>query len=201
MSDLLKRVNADKQVRSSARSIQSITLVNAVSRERLNLPPLKDSDDREIYIMEVCLKDASIPVDFIAVLDKIIYMRTIYVLTLDNEYKLYAAYKAVRNGKLIVEKYRETDWLNEIPKIQLPTSISRVDEIYASLFDIIIPYKMREGESLKECLDRNDKITKLQRDIQSLQKKVDNEIQPKKRFEMNDNLKQMKSALAHLTQE
>ena len=75
LNDLLKLINADKAVRTEAKNIQKIQMINAISEVTTGL---KSSNDvNEIYVIKIDLLSPDVPRNFIRLLDKTIkcYLR------------------------------------------------------------------------------------------------------------------------------
>lgn len=154
-------------------------------------------DVKEIYIFEIALSDKTIPVLFISALDKVVNFHTVFILRHNAEAMLYGAYKEYGEKNIKVGKYYSTEWAAE-SSIKLPLNVSSLDDIYTAIIDELIPITARKAESTKDFVTRYDEILRLQKEIAKLQKLVDNEKQPKKRFELNDRLKEIKKELDKL---
>lgn len=128
------------------------------------------------------------------VLDKAINFHTVFILRHNAETMLYGTYKEYGEKNIKVGKYYSTDWAAE-RLIKLPLNVSNLDDIYTAIIDELIPITARKAESTKDFVFRYDEILRLQKEISKLQKLVDNEKQPKKRFELNGELKQLKKEL------
>ena len=76
--------------------------------------------------------------------------------------------------------------------------MNSIDDIYTAIIDELIPITANQGEETADFVARFDRINKLKVEIARLQKQVDNERQPKKRFELNDELKKLKNELKSL---
>lgn len=63
---------------------------------------------------------------------------------------------------------------------------------------VLIPIVAKKDEPTSDFVARYDKINKLKAEIAKLQKQVDGEQQSKKRFELNDQLKELKKELYRL---
>ena len=81
----------------------------------------------------------------------------------------------------------------------MPLNVVRIDDIYTAMIDILIPIEAKEDESTEEFVARYEEIKKMQKEIDRLQRLVDSERQPKKRFELNNELKRKQRELKALT--
>lgn len=192
MPELYKLIGASKEVKADAANINSVTLTNVLNRDTMNLPSV--SSVKEIYIFEIELSEKTIPVLFISALDKAINFHTMFILRHNAETMLYGTYKEYGEKNIKVGKYYSTEWVVE-RLIKLPLNVSSLDDIYTAIIDELISITARPQESTQAFVVRYDEILRLQKEIAKLQKLVDNEKQPKKRFELNDKLKQLKKEL------
>ena len=192
MTELYKLIAASKEVKADAANINSVTLTNVLNCDTMNLP--FGNNVKEIYIFEIELSEKTIPVLFISALDKAINFHTVFILRHYTEAMLYGAYKEYGEKNIKVGKYYSTEWVVE-RLIKLPLNVSSLDDIYTAIIDELISITARPQESTQAFVVRYDEILRLQKEIAKLQKLVDNEKQPKKRFELNDKLKQLKKEL------
>ncbi len=192
MTELYKLIGASKEAKADAANINSVTLTNVLNSDTMNLP--FGNNVKEIYIFEIALSEKTIPVLFISALDKAINFHTVFILRHNAETMLYGTYKEYGEKNIKVGKYYSTDWAAE-RLIKLPLNVSNLDDIYTAIIDELIPITARKAESTKDFVFRYDEILRLQKEISKLQKLVDNEKQPKKRFELNGELKQLKKEL------
>ena len=192
MTELYKLIGASKEAKADAANINSVTLTNVLNSDTMNLP--FGNNVKEIYIFKIALSEKTIPVLFISALDKAINFHTVFILRHNAETMLYGTYKEYGEKNIKVGKYYSTDWAAE-RLIKLPLNVSNLDDIYTAIIDELIPITARKAESTKDFVFRYDEILRLQKEISKLQKLVDNEKQPKKRFELNGELKQLKKEL------
>lgn len=195
--ELFKLMSADKAVRSDAKTVLSVTLANVLSSDTLNLPA--KGKVKEIYVFDIELSSKTIPALFISALDKAINLHTIFVLHYDRKEMLYGAYKERTEKGVKIAKYYATDWKDQSEQIIVPLDVTSLDEIYKSMICTLIPLESGKEETTSDFVARYELVTKLQKEIDKLQHMVDAEKQSKKRFELNEQLKQMKTDLQQLT--
>lgn len=196
LSDLLKMLQADKTVKENAKLIRSITLANVINSQTTAF--IDDGKVKEIYIFEISLKEKEIPKEFIGAFDKFIELHTLFIFECNEEYTCYGALKSKGEKGIKTGKYYQTDWSKQAPKIEIPLSANSLDDIYTVLVDELIPIEANEEESVDDFVARYDEITRLKKEITKKQKQVDNEKQPKRRFELNAELKELKKQLNNL---
>ena len=195
--ELFKLMSADKAVKADAKTVLSVTLANVLSSDTLNLPT--KGKVKEIYVFDIELSSKTIPTLFIASLDKAINLHTIFVLHHDGKEMLYGAYKARTEKGVKIGKYYGTDWKDQSEQIIVPLDVTSLDEIYKAMIGTLIPLDALDEENTSDFVARYEQVTKLKKDIDKLQRHVDAEKQSKKRFELNEQLKQMKTDLQQLT--
>ncbi len=195
LTELYKVMGADKAMKSDAANIVSVTLTNVLNKDTLNFSA--NGEVKEIYIFEIVLNAKTIPSLFISALDKATNFHTLFVLRYGNEEMLYEAFKEYGEKGMKVGKYYYSDWTAE-RTVALPLGVNSLDEIYTAIIDELIPITARKNESTKDFVERYGEVVKLKKDIERLQRLVDTEKQPKRRFELNDQLKQKKKELKNL---
>lgn len=154
---------------------------------------------KEIYIFDLVLSDKIVPSLFISALDKAINLHTVFIIHNEGKQMLYVAFKEKTDKGVKVGKYYSTDQKSENDKIDLPLNVSCIDDIYTTIIDVLIPIEPRQNESTAEFVARYEEINKLKKEIDKLQRLVDSEKQPKKRFVLNDELKRKQRELKALT--
>lgn len=196
LAELYKMMGADKDIKADAKNIVSVILTNVLSQDTMNLS--SDGKVKEVYIFDIELNTKTLPILFISSLDKAINLHTVFILKCDDEQMLYGCYKEKTEKGVKLGKYYGTDWTKEKTPISLPLNVNNIDDIYTAIIDELIPITANQGEETSDFVARFDRINKLKTEIARMQKQVDNERQPKKRFELNDELKKLKKELESL---
>ena len=195
MSELYKVIGADKAVKADAANILLVTLTNVLNKDTLNFTA--KGEVKEIYLFEIVLNTKTVPSLFISSLDKATNFHTAFILKYCDKWMLYGAFKEYGEKGMKVGKYYFTDWAEE-RIIALPLGLNSLDEIYTAIIDELIPITARQAESTKDFVARYGEVVKLKKEIEKLQHLVDTEKQSKRRFELNDQLKQKKKELKNL---
>lgn len=193
MSALCKMLGASKDVRTDGRVITAVELCNVLNNETLNLQ--QSGAVKEIYIFKLTLAEKRIPSLFITALDKFTNFHTVFVLECDDEQILYGALKERTDKGFKIGKYYSTEWTSTPTPVTLPVDIATLDEAYTALIDALIPLTTRPNETTADFVARYEQIVKLNKEISKLQRQVDTERQPKRRFDLNDKLKELKKEL------
>lgn len=195
MTELFKLMGAGKSVKADVANILSVTLTNVLNKDTLNFS--SKGNIKEIYLFEIELNTNAVPELFISSLDKVTNFHTLFVFRFGNKSMLYGAFKEYGEKGMKVGKYYCTDWAEE-RTITLPIGVNSLDEIYTAIIDELIPITARQAESTKDFVARYSEVVKLKKAVEKLQRLVDTEKQPKRRFELNDELKQKKKELEQL---
>ncbi|MDE6605743.1 MAG: DUF4391 domain-containing protein [Clostridia bacterium] len=190
---LFKEIKADKQVKENASNVLSVTVTNVINKDTMNIAQ-KDDKVKNIYVIVIELNGKVIPNLFIAALDKKFAVQTLFVLNCKEQYMAYGAFKEYSEKGMRIDKYYCSEWLDDLT-IQLPLTAVSMSEIYRSVLSTIIPIKPRDKESARDYALRYGEVLRLQKEIDKLQRAVDNEKQSKKRFELNAELKDLKKEL------
>lgn len=194
-TELYKVTSADKAIKADMINIGSVTLTNVLNNDTLNLSV--KGEVKEIYVFEIVLTTKTATSLFISALDKATNFHTIFILKCGNEEMLYGAFKEYSEKGMKIGKYYFTDWSTE-RTVALPLGVNSLDEIYTAIIDELIPITARQTESTKDFVARYGEVVKLKKEIEKLQRLVDTEKQSKRRFELNDELKALKSRMKNL---
>ena len=150
----------------------------------------------EIEIFEIQLQTKNFDENILRLIDKAIPYHIIFVLRHENFYKICAAYK---DDKSAVKIYFSTDWQEE-KNLSLNLQGLTLDEVYENFLRQIGGEFLQEKISvpLKDIIERNEQIKKLEKKISVLQKKVFAEKQFNRQIELNDELKRLKKEMKFL---
>ena len=150
----------------------------------------------EIEIFEVRLQTQNFDENILRLIDKAIPYHIIFILRHENFYKICAAYK---ENNSTAKNYFSTDWQEE-KNLSLNLQGLTLDEVYENFLRQIGGDLLQEknSESLKNIVERNEQIKKLEKKIIALQKKVFAEKQFNRQVELNGELKRLKKELENL---
>ena len=196
MAALYKQINADKQVKENAKNIISVTITNVINNDTMNVAQ-KDDKVKGIFVVVIEIADKIIPSFFISAFDKKFGFQTMFVLKCKEQYMAYGAFKEYGKKGMKIDKYFSSEWLDDL-MISLPLTAVSLSEIYTSILSMIIPIEPRVNESAKDFALRYGEVLRLQKEIDRLQRAVDNEKQSKKRFELNAELKELMEELDNI---
>ena len=194
MSDLLKQLKADKQVKADASKVAEVKLTNILSPERTFMEVSEQV--KEIYIIELSLTSTSVPTMFIDSFNKYIEFQTLFKLIYKNEIKYISSIKQFADEKMKVLKIFESDWQNDTSQ-ELPIT-NKLENVFKTIISNITRVSFKQDETYLNYISRLDSIKKLKSEIEKQTKTMNNEKQPNLRMALNDKIKQMKKQLQEL---
>lgn len=194
LKEILKMINADKNLKNDASCIKKITLSNVISEDTLNIK----SDDlcKEIFIFKIDLKEKRIPVEFIKAFNRFMNMHNYFIFNYEGKFKELCIYRYIKNDFIKFGSIYESDWKQEELK-ELPYCI-KIKEIYYNLIFNLVDLEPIENEELNCFLARYNNIQKIKKEICTLEKKAFKETQPKKKFDMGREIRKQKELLRTL---
>ena len=155
----------------------------------------------EIEVFEVRLKTNILDEAVLRQIDKEIPYHIIFLLENDGKYQVWTAYKEASTGNTAfkVNHYYHTDWMTE-DELSLKLEGLNVDAVYENFVYQIAGEALHAGEneSLQDAVARDEKITKLKKQIETLQAKIHKEKQLNVQVKLNVDLKKLKKELEDL---
>lgn len=194
MRELYKVIKADKTVKLDAIYIEKVTLTKVISFDTINMK--SNEECREIYIFKIELKEKQVPLSFIKALDEATKLHTYFILQYGEQFKEICIYRQVQDDIIKFGKVYESDWQNEELK-ELPYC-SSIKDVYKNLVFGLIPVVPNEDEELEEFIQRYSQIHKLKKEIVCLDKKAYQEKQPRKKFDIGRDIKNLQLKLNEL---
>lgn len=159
--------------------ISRITIVNEISAARVSLA--EGETVKAFFVINVALKRREFSETTIAMVSKLIPQNILMVLSFEEEAKL-----AVYRTKLL-----QTQWM---PKDEVTVQLKGLD-LDAAWENIIIQIgsiQMQQGNTLDQQIALDEKRAKLQKEIARLEKLARAEKQPKKKFELVQQITKLK---------
>ena len=171
-----KAIYAKFQMNTAARDkidsdIARIAIVNEVSPTRVNIA--SGEKVTGFYVLLVTLKKRDFDEKNIITLSKLIPQKMVMVLEYENQAKL-----AVFHTKLM-----QTEWF-EKEKLLLELKGLNLDTVWENIIVQIGGLTVEQGNSLEEQIAIDEQRNKLQKEIARLEKLARAEKQPKKKFEL-----------------
>lgn len=197
LSDFLKQIKANKEVKEDAKKIKKILFQNVISANSINAE--EEKNYKNIYVIRLVLNGDVLPRLFIEELDKNIAFHTYFVCEYDGQVCTLMAFKDIGNKIKIDTKYYGHGFKKD-DLIEIPT-INKVSEAYKLMLEYEIGIKSRKAETPEEYISRIKAINKLEFQISKTEKGIQYETQPKKKFEYNERLRGYKKELQELKME
>ena len=184
--ELLKLINADKETRQETQNIENTAMINAISEQTTSLKSSKEVN--EIYVIKIVLSTEQIPYELIKQLDRTIHFQVLFEIWYLDQVKYLMFYKGLGDK---VAQYRlfETDW--QIENLKPIEIVKDLTELYKLMLSNIANFNFRANETLHDWLNRLNEVESLEKEFKKVEKQMKTEIQPKKKFELNDKLREI----------
>lgn len=175
--------------------IKSVKWVNKIATTTTNLS--KGEFVIEIEVFHIVVNQKSIDENVFKQIDKAIPYHIIYVLECNNTYQVWIAYKVFTESDKTCKtiKYYHTEWLAEE---QLPLKIEgfSLDVVYENFVRQVAGDKLEKSEgSLENDILKSEQREKIEKEITRLEKLARAEKQPRKKFELVEQVKKLKNEL------
>lgn len=162
--------------------ISRITIVNEITPNKVNIPA--GEDVKSFFVLLVSLKKKEYDEKTIATLSKLIPQNILFVLEYENESRL-----AIYHIKVMQTEWKPTE--NQ----QIELHGLNLDTVWENIVKSLECGVWNEELSLDENLALHEQQEKLQKQITKLEKQARAEKQPKKKFEIVQQLKKLKVKL------
>ena len=152
----------------------------------------------EIEVFEVRLSAPELDECVLRQIDREIPYHILFLLEYEGRYQAAIGYKEAAAGKKAfkVDRYYYTDWLEES---ELPVHLDglSLDAVYENFVRQIAGTALGSDKSstLKESVEQQKQREQLEKQIAALEVKIRKEKQPKKKFELVQELKNMQGKL------
>ena len=172
--------------------IRSIRWRNKIAPDVLNLA--KGKEVEELQIFEVLLNDAQIDEAILRQIDRMIRYHILFLLVWEDRGCAAIAYKETTGAKgaaARVERYYYTDWM-AAEDLSLQLEGLSMDAVYESFVRQIAGDALDgQSASLKESVAEQGRREHLAKQIAALEAKIRREKQPKKKFELVTQLREL----------
>ena len=180
--------------------INAIYWRNKIAPDTINLA--KGENVTEIEVFEIQLEGRILDESVLRQIDKEVPYYIVYVLESDGKYQVWTAYKEATqsgNNAFKVDTYYHTDWLTE-KEIPLKIDGLNTDKVYENFVRQIAGENLKgaSDETLKESVEKDNKRKVLEKQVESLQKKIAKEKQFNIQINLNTELKKLKKELEEL---
>lgn len=162
--------------------IKKITIVNEVSVTTTTLE--KGKDISGFFVLLISLKRKNYDIKTIEKISKLINQNILYILEFEGEAQLAVCYP----------KIIQRDW-EHIEKIIVTLSGLNLDQVWEAIIAQIGKIEVEDGKTLEEQIIIQEEIDKLKKKIVDLEKKIKSEKQPKRKFEMFQEIKKIEKEI------
>lgn len=168
--------------------VSRISLIAEISPASVSIAAGKNV--KSIFVMLIKLKKADFNPNSITLLSKLIDQKILLMLEFEDKTR-----PAVFHNKLILGEWKQTD------DVTVSLEGLDLDGVWENIVKNIAEVKneesgMRNEElSLDELLAQQEKLKKILKEIEKLEKQVKNEKQPKKKFEIVQEIHKLKKLL------
>lgn len=162
--------------------ISKIMIVNEISSTTTTLE--KGNEVSSFFVLLVSLKKKEFSENIIAQLSKLIPQNILFILEFDGKFKL-----AVYRTKLI-----QSEWISS-DKCTIQLNGFNIDTVWENIIVQIGGIQIESGNTLDEQIAVDEQRQKLQKEIDRLEKQARAEKQPKKKFELVQEIKVIRNRL------
>lgn len=163
--------------------ISRIDIVNMVSSN--TVPGLKEGERvKEFYVLLVSLKQEEYDEKNIMLLSKLIKQHMVFALAYHDRVRL----------AVVHEKLFATDW-EPLADALLPLMGFDMDKVWENIVMAIGHFEVMEGVTIEEQITIDGEKQKIIKQIETLEKKVRLEKQPRRKYEMYQQLCELKELL------
>ena len=183
-----KAIYAKYELKSSQREsfdadIARMDIVAVVSTS--TVPALNaGAEVKEFYLLAVQLKRKEYDNKNIVLLTKLIPQRMVFALQFEEQTQF-----AIYHTKLISSAWKATE------EATIPLSGLNLDVVWENIVTHIGQIDVEEGNTLSEQISTNDQRAKLLAQIATLERKMANEKQPRRKRELFEHIKELKSRI------
>lgn len=172
--------------------VDRITWAYKLAESTINLPGTAEVP--EIQVLVVKAKAGDVDDALLAVIDKAIKQPIIFEIVTAQRIRMTAALKSGSKGG----RYYSTGWSQDEGRLPLPSSIS-LPHLYAALVDPLLPISIGAGERVADAADRLTAISRLEREVNTLERELRAEPQLNRKVELRRTLMVQRARLADLT--
>lgn len=141
-------------------------------------------DIKEFYVLAVQLKKKDYEEKNIAMLSKLIPQNILFALQYEDQTQL-----AIHHTKLIKSEWKPTD------DMTISLTGLNLDTVWENIIKAIGEIQVQEGKTLVEQIQADERLVKLKKQIEELERKCRAEKQPRMRLELYEKLTILKKQL------
>lgn len=172
--------------------VEGITWAYKLAESTINLP--SSSEVHEIQVLVIKAKGLNVDDSVLSTIDRAIKQPVIFEIATAGGRRMTATLKPGVTGA----RYYSTEWNRRDDRRPLPPSIT-LSSLYAALLEPLLPIRLRGGEGLSDLADRLARVSRLERQIATLERKLRTEPQLNRKVELRRTLRAQQTLLADLT--
>jgi len=180
------------------KEVEKIIWSYKLSPDTINIPASKSV--HEIQIFTIILRTDDFSTEILQIIDKAIPSPIIFQLYYQGKVCNYAAYKRpseADRSKWVISSYFGNDGFIQYQsdmKERLPIAID-MGSLYELILKDMIPIPSRDGESLKDLVDRFETLTSKEKEAIKLESRMKKEKQFNRKVEINRSLNVLKEEI------
>lgn len=182
------------------RQVEQIVWKYKLAPETINIPATKFVP--EIQVFSINLKGGELKEDVLRCIDRAIPYPIFYEIYYDNKCRIMAAHKRPNeadSAKWVVSHYFETKWIaGNKPRKPLPVALD-LEALYEELLSPLIPYEPREGECLRDRVERAEMIHARQQELAKTEARLSQEKQFNRKVAINAEIRTLSNQIKELT--
>ena len=171
-----------KQQERFDQDISRMFIVNEVSPRTVAIP--EGAETKLFFVLRVDLKTADYDKKNIEFLSRIVPQRLLLVLQFEGKARL-AVFRQV---------LMQTEWLN-VEDFGITLDGSDLDQIWQHVIMTIGQFELHDGNDIDTQIEQDERNRKLLAQIDALQKKAMREKQPRKKWDLMQQVKELKQQL------
>lgn len=162
--------------------IKKITIINEISVNTTTLE--KGKEISGFFVLLISLKKKNYDIKIIEKISKLINQNILFLLEFEGQGQLVACYP----------KIIKRDW-EDIQSIIVTLNGLNLDQVWEDIIIQIGKIQVEDGKTLEEQIMIQEQIDKLRKKIIELEKKIKSEKQPKRKFEMFQEIKKIEKEI------
>ena len=182
------------------REVKKIVWLYKLAPETINIAETKEI--REIQVFSIELRTDELHDDILRCLDTAIEHPILFLLRREEQTRMLAALKRINEAdesKRVLSGYFKSGWVaDETPRIPLPFA-NNLAVLYDNLLRPLIPYPARQDETLRQHVERAEKIEQKNREIGRLEARIRKPMQFNRMAEINGQIHRLEDERDKLT--
>lgn len=176
--------------------VASVTWVAKIAPSTLNVAGGKTVHEIAVFRME--LKSKEMPTEVLSFIDRQMPRHTVFLLQHEDDFCLYVNYKEwhdATNARFDIFKTFQTGWTSA-DKLSLSLDGQDMDSVYSSIVKQVAGAVITsEAKDIHSAVAHTKEQEALRQRIAALEAKVAKERQPKKKFELHQQLVELKNKI------